>query len=102
MAQPYEQELSALRQLLLQALELADTIEHPSKPRLGELLGASVQLTDDLLTLKPAAALGSKGGTKTAERGPDYFREIAAKRKTKAGGRPKKITDGEVRAKNIN
>jgi hypothetical protein len=34
--------------------------------------------------------MGAKGGTKTAERGPDYFREIAAKRKTKAGGRPRK------------
>ena len=33
---------------------------------------------------------GRKGGTKTAERGPDYFRQIAAMRKTRGGGRPKK------------
>jgi hypothetical protein len=33
---------------------------------------------------------GSAGGTKTAERGPDYFRQIAAMRKTRAGGRPRK------------
>jgi hypothetical protein len=33
---------------------------------------------------------GRKGGRKTAERGPEYFRRIAAMRKTKAGGRPKK------------
>jgi hypothetical protein len=90
MAQPYEQELSALRQLLLQARELASTLESRSAPRLTELLGSAVALTDDLLTLKPAAAMGAKGGNKTAERGPDYFREIAAKRKTKAGGRPRK------------
>ena len=37
-----------------------------------------------------AVALGRKGGKATAERGPDYFRKIAAKRKTFAGGRPKK------------
>jgi hypothetical protein len=33
---------------------------------------------------------GRKGGTKTAERGPDYFRQIAGMRKTRAGGRPRK------------
>lgn len=33
---------------------------------------------------------GRKGGSKTAERGPDYFRQIAAMRKTRGGGRPKK------------
>ena len=37
-----------------------------------------------------ASKLGAKGGKKTAERGPDYFRQIAAMRKTRAGGRPKK------------
>lgn len=33
---------------------------------------------------------GRKGGTKTAERGPEYYCQIAALRKTRAGGRPKK------------
>jgi hypothetical protein len=37
---------------------------------------------------------GRKGGSKTAERGPDYFRQIAAMRKTRGGGRPKKQTNG--------
>jgi len=37
--------------------------------------------------------IGRKGGKKTAERGPDYFRQIAAMRKTKGGGRPKKQPD---------
>jgi hypothetical protein len=47
----------------------------------------------DLLTERVnsvAEDRGRKGGLKTAERGPDYFRQIAAKRKTRAGGRPKK------------
>ena len=34
---------------------------------------------------------GSRGGTKTAERGPDYYRKIAAMRKTRGGGRPRKV-----------
>ena len=33
--------------------------------------------------------MGRKGGKKTAERGPEYFRQLAAMRKTRAGGRPK-------------
>lgn len=37
-----------------------------------------------------AVALGRKGGKTTAKRGPDYFRKIAAMRKTFAGGRPHK------------
>jgi hypothetical protein len=39
-----------------------------------------------------AVALGKMGGDKTAERGSEYFRKIAAKRKTFAGGRPPKTT----------
>jgi len=34
--------------------------------------------------------LGQRGGQKTAERGSEYFRQIAAKRLNKAGGRPKR------------
>jgi len=37
-----------------------------------------------------AVALGRLGGNKTAERGPEYFRKIAAKRKHFSGGRPLK------------
>jgi len=37
-----------------------------------------------------AVALGKKGGKTTARRGPEYFREIAAKRKSFKGGRPRK------------
>jgi hypothetical protein len=42
------------------------------------------------IALTPASLLGSIGGKKTAERGPEYFRKIAAMRKTRAGGRPRK------------
>jgi hypothetical protein len=53
---------------------------------------ASIRLEQAMLTLSmnPASLLGAIGGRKTAERGPDYFREIAAMRKTRAGGRPKR------------
>jgi hypothetical protein len=38
----------------------------------------------------PAAVeLGKLGGQKTAERGPEYYAEIQAKRQTRGGGRPK-------------
>lgn len=37
-----------------------------------------------------AVERGRKGGTKTAERGPEYFRRIATLRKKLAGGRPRK------------
>jgi hypothetical protein len=38
----------------------------------------------------PAAVeLGRKGGLQTKLRGPEYFRKIAAKRKSFKGGRPK-------------
>jgi hypothetical protein len=36
-----------------------------------------------------AAELGRLGGQKTAERGPEYYAGIQAKRQTRAGGRPK-------------
>jgi hypothetical protein len=39
---------------------------------------------------RAAVSLGRRGGRKTAERGPEYYRKISALRKTKAGGRPRK------------
>ena len=36
-----------------------------------------------------AAELGRLGGQKTAERGPEYYAEIQAKRRVRGGGRPK-------------
>ena len=66
------------------------TLPQGRAERTRELLGTALKLADHLLTEKPAAILGARGGKKTAERGPDYFARIAAMRKTKGGGRPKK------------
>ena len=89
--------LQALKNLLTETNLLISTTEplpENRTPRTLELLRASLALTDDLLkqTGKPAAAImGHKGGTATAAtRGPEYFRQLAGMRKTRAGGRPKK------------
>ncbi|MGA2168521.1 MAG: hypothetical protein ABSG62_09930 [Terracidiphilus sp.] len=61
--------------------------------RCRELLRSALTLTDDLLKhakMPAAAVLGRKGGSQTAKRGSDYFRQLAAKRKTYGGGRPRK------------
>jgi hypothetical protein len=50
-------------------------------------------LADDLLKqdrLPAAATLGRKGGSVIAKLGSDYFRKLAARRKTHGGGRPRK------------
>jgi hypothetical protein len=87
-------ELGTLKRLLSQA-DLTLTTENGTA-RCRELLRAASALTDDLLSQakEPAAkALGRKGGTVTAQRGSDYFRQLAAKRKSHGGGRPRKETD---------
>jgi hypothetical protein len=93
MAQP---ELSTLRSLILQARDNLTGVALPQgrAVRSRELLDAAVLLVEDLLTVKPAAQLGAKGGKATAKRmtkkDPDYYSRIAGMRKTKAGGRPKR------------
>jgi hypothetical protein len=87
------QDLKALRRMISEARQIIET--SPGLPqgrtaRALELLGDSVTLADYLLTIEPAAVLGKMGGKETAKRGPEYFRQIAAMRKTKAGGRPRK------------
>lgn len=91
---PKLQDLKALRSMIEQAKLLLDT--SPELPqgrtqRAHELLGSSLMLADYLLTQEPAMVLGAKGGKATAKRGSEYFRKIAAMRKTKGGGRPRKI-----------
>ena len=85
-------DLKALRNMIAEAETILTTATLPQgrAERARELLGTSVKLVDHLLTEKPAAILGARGGKKTAERGPEYFARIAAMRKTNAGGRPKK------------
>lgn len=88
-------ELSTLKNMLTEADLILSTTELPEgrAVRCREILRSALALTDDMLTtvrMPAAAALGRKGGSQTAKRGPDYFRQLAAKRKRRAGGRPKK------------
>lgn len=86
--------LLTIKRLVSQAGLVLASSDPPSVARARELLCAAEGLTDDLLkqTALPAVAatLGRKGGKETAKRGSEYFRELAAKRKTRAGGRPRK------------
>lgn len=89
-------DLKALRRMIAEAEKILSTTTLPEgrAERARELLGASVKLADHLLTESPAAAMGAKGGQSTAKRmtakDPDYYKRIAAMRKTRGGGRPKK------------
>lgn len=74
-------------------LETLPPLPENRTARCRELLGSALALADDLLSqtkLPAAAVLGARGGTQTAKRGSEYFRQLAAKRKTNAGGRPRK------------
>jgi hypothetical protein len=89
-------ELAALKNLLSETDQILATT--PALPenrtaRCRELLCSALALTDDLLSQskqKAAVALGRKGGSVIAKRGSDYFRKLAARRKTHGGGRPRK------------
>jgi hypothetical protein len=87
---PRKNDLKALRGLIGEAHHILATTSLPEarSERAYELLTAAVHLADNLLSVSPAAALGKKGGTTTAKRGPDYFRKIAGMRKEYKGGRP--------------
>ena len=97
MAKP-NTDLRALRNLISEAELILSTTILPEgrSERARELLQAAVSLTDDLLAVKPAAILGAKGGKSTAKlmktKEPDYYKRIASMRKTRAGGRPPKVT----------
>jgi hypothetical protein len=91
----HQQELGTLQRLISEVDLILSTSELPENrtARCRELLGAAIALTGDLLAqdkLPAAKVMGSKGGTATAKRGSEYFRQLAAKRKTNAGGRPRK------------
>ena len=92
-------ELGTLKTMLSQAERiLATTPELPENRTAAcrELLTSALALTDDLLKQSkensPAAVLlGRKGGSTTSKRhGSEHYRQMAAKRKTNAGGRPRK------------
>jgi len=84
-------DLQALKRLIKELERVLRLEPFPPgiKARSEELFRAIYGLTDDLIEKSPASVLGSLGGQKTAERGPEYYRQIAAMRRTKAGGRPK-------------
>ena len=87
--------LLALKRLITQAEMVYSDRAVPAaqRERGAELFTASLALIDDLLShdhSSAAAELGAKGGSQTAKRGSEYFRQLAAKRKTNAGGRPRK------------
>ena len=86
-------DLRSLRNMIAEAHDILRTTILPESrsERAYELLTAAVSLTDHLLEQSPAVTLGTKGGKVTAKRGPDYFRKIAAMRKTRKGGRPPKV-----------
>ena len=95
---PKRSDVRTLKNLVDQAYLIAssDPIPPGGIESLRENLGASRRLAR-LLLVKPeslaAVELGTRGGKKTAERGAEYFRQISAQRKTKAGGRPTKYQD---------
>jgi hypothetical protein len=92
--------LVALRDLIADTDLTLETIPDLPQNRTAhcrENLHAALALADDLLKqqrMTAAAVMGHKGGSTTAKRGSDYFRQLAAKRKTLAGGRPKKQGSG--------
>lgn len=90
MASRNRNDLRALRNMISEAHDILRTTILPDNrsKRAHELLTAAVHLADSLLEVSPAAALGKKGGSTTAKRGSEYFRQISALRKTRAGGRP--------------
>jgi hypothetical protein len=85
-------DLRSLRNLIAEAQTLLATTNLPEgrSQRANELLTAALHLADDLLGQSPAVTLGAKGGKATAKRGAEYFRKIAAMRKERKGGRPRK------------
>ena len=91
-------ELVALKNMLSQIDLILATTELPQNRtrRSRELLRAALALTDDLISqskLSAASIMGRKGGAAIAKRGSDYFRKLAARRKTHGGGRPRKESE---------
>lgn len=91
-------ELTTLKRLISEADLILSTTTLPQgrAVRTRELLRSASALADDLLNqakLPAAALLGSRGGSQTAKRGSDYFRQLAARRKTHGGGRPRKTPE---------
>ncbi len=94
-----KQELTALKNLLDQSDHILATTPPLPENRTAavrELLASALAITGDLLkqSAAPAALMGHKGGSTTSRRhGPEHYRQMAARRKTHGGGRPRKESD---------
>jgi len=81
-----QKELASIRTLLSRAAECTNPADWKEiVQRTTRRIDAVIDRLDNA-----SAEIGRKGGLATAERGPEYFKRIAAMRKTRAGGRPKK------------
>ena len=94
------QELTALKNMLSEADRILETSPALPENRTGacrELLSSALALTDDLISqanMPAASVLGRKGGSVTAKRhGSEHYRQMAARRKTHGGGRPRKESE---------
>ena len=88
--------LQALKNIISEVDLILETTPDLPQNRTGrsrELLRTALALTDDLIKqakMPAASAMGHKGGSETARKyGSEHFRQLAAKRKTLGGGRPK-------------
>lgn len=92
-------ELRSLKNMLTQAdliLSTSPPLPQNRTAACRELLESALALTDDLLkqSVTTAVIMGRKGGKVTARRhGPEHYRQMAAQRKTHAGGRPRKKSE---------
>lgn len=79
-------DLQALKRLIreLERVLKLEPLPRGVEKRSEELFRSIYALTDDLIEKSPASVLGSLGGQKTAERGSEYFKQIAALRKTRS------------------
>jgi len=89
--------LLALRELIADTdltLETTPKLPQNHTAHCRENLRAALALADDLIKqerMSPAAVMGHKGGSSTmAKLGSDHFRQLAAMRKERKGGRPRK------------
>jgi hypothetical protein len=91
-SRPLENLLSQVDRIL----ETSPTLPEKRTGACRKLLKTALASTDDLIkhSTTPAALMGSKGGSVTSKRhGYEHYRQMAARRKTHGGGRPRKESD---------
>jgi hypothetical protein len=87
----FQLDLEALHRMIEQIDLLLNMPNGAGIERCQKMSRVALRLSERLAeTPISALSLASIGGRKTAERGPAYFKRIAAMRKTKGGGRPHK------------